>query len=80
MATRNLPNIEASAFRHGEYVGYDGRGQVWHVRKLRDKEWVANPAPNNPARHMATRLRDVSLTALAARLLERRAPAVIEPF
>lgn len=80
MANRNLPNIEASAFRTGEYVGYDGRGHVWHVRKVRDKEWVANPAPNNPARALCTRIREVSLTALANTLASRRAPAVIEPF
>lgn len=80
MANRNLPNIEASAFRTGEYVGYDGRGHVWHVRKVRDKEWVANPAPNNPARALCTRIREVSLTALANTLAARRAPAVIEPF
>lgn len=73
-------NIEPSAFRRGEYVGYDGRGHVWHVRKVRDKEWVAAPAPNNPARAVATRIREVSLTAIAARLAKRSAPAVIEPF
>jgi hypothetical protein len=80
MAIRNLHNIEASAFRTGEYVGYDGRGYVWHVRKVRDKEWVAAPAPNNPARSLATRIRDTTLTALASRLAERRAPAIVEPF
>lgn len=80
MAIRNLPNIEASAFRTGEYVGYDGRGHVWHVRKVRDKEWVAAPAPNNPARSLATRIRDTTLTALASRLADRRAPAIVEPF
>jgi hypothetical protein len=80
MAPRKLNNIEPSAFRAGEYVGYDGRGYAWHVKKIRDKDWVATPAPNNPARSLASRLRDTTLTALASRLAERRAPAAVEPF
>ncbi len=80
MAPSKLSNIEPSAFRRGEYVGYDGRGHIWHVKKIRDKDWIASPAPNNPARALATRIRDTTLTALASRLAERRAPAVVEPF
>ena len=28
-----MHNIERSAFRHGEYVGYDGRGERYRIRK-----------------------------------------------
>ena len=28
----NLPNIEKSAFRRGEYVGYSDAG-VWHIKR-----------------------------------------------
>jgi hypothetical protein len=35
---QNLPNIEKSAFRRGEYVGYaDG---VWSISR-HGKEWIA---------------------------------------
>lgn len=36
---RNLPNIEKSAFRRGEYVGYS-RG-VWRVFRTRAGSWTA---------------------------------------
>lgn len=38
---RNLPNIEPSAFREGEYIGYaDG---IWRIRKS-DGKWAATQA------------------------------------
>jgi len=36
---RDLPNIEKSVFRRGEYVGYGG-GKVWQIYRHR-KLWVA---------------------------------------
>lgn len=44
---KNLPNIDKSAFRRGEYVGY-GQGEVWRIHRTGfpyDK-WVAT-AHNN---------------------------------
>jgi hypothetical protein len=37
-----LHNIEKSAFRKGEYVGYGG-GKVWHIRKTNSSHanWFA---------------------------------------
>lgn len=37
---RNYTNIEKSAFRKGEYVGY-ACGLVWNIRKD-GREWIAN--------------------------------------
>ena len=34
-----LPNIEKSAFVHGDYIGY-GAGVVWRIKKL-DNIWQA---------------------------------------
>ena len=36
---QSLSNIEKSAFRRGEYVGY-AAGLVWHIRKD-GREWIA---------------------------------------
>ena len=36
---QSLSNIEKSAFRRGEYVGY-AAGFVWHIRKD-GREWIA---------------------------------------
>lgn len=40
---RNMPNIEKSAFRPGEYVGY-AEGRVYHIRRNSSnrKLWDAN--------------------------------------
>jgi hypothetical protein len=35
----SLTNIEKSAFRRGEYVGY-AAGLVWHIRRD-GREWIA---------------------------------------
>ena len=35
---QNLPNIEKSAFRHGEYVGYGG-GNVWKIKRDPSSGW-----------------------------------------
>jgi hypothetical protein len=41
---RAYSNIEPSAFRKGEYVGYR-EGQVWRIRRnMRGKLWGANVA------------------------------------
>ena len=39
---KNFYNIEKSAFRHGEYIGYGG-GLVWRVYKQGRKDWRAFP-------------------------------------
>lgn len=77
---KNLHNIEPSVFRKGEYVGYDGRGHVWHVAK-RDRRWLATPAPNNPARHMGVaRIQGATLSELSATLAARQPVQALEPF
>ena len=40
------PNIEKSAFRRGEYVGYGGR-TVWHIRRSNSSSgnWCAFEDP-----------------------------------
>lgn len=58
-------NAEKSAFFPGMYVVYDGRGWVWHARRS-GREWVAKPAPNNPARQLGAALRGATLKAVAA--------------
>ena len=45
---RSLPNIDKSAFRRGEYVGY-GAGRVWRIRKLNRWHALAN-LPGSPHR------------------------------
>ena len=70
------PNVERSAFRPGEYVAYDGRGYVWHVRRIA-RQWRARPAPNNPA---AAFVAGDTLTTVALALAQRMAPRVVEPF
>lgn len=39
---KSLLNIEKSAFRHGEYIGYGG-GIVWRVYKQGRLDWRAFP-------------------------------------
>lgn len=73
------PNVEKSAYRAGEYVAYDPRGFVWHVRKA-GQDWYATPGANNPARHSGASITASTLTA-AAHTLAARAPApALEPF
>lgn len=44
---KNYYNIEKSAFRHGEYVGYGG-GKVWHISKSSSSfgNWYAHEQNN----------------------------------
>lgn len=59
-----LPNIEKSAFRRGEYVGYSG-GKVYRVRKHGCGGWVRDGAhTTNSARY----LRADTLGELSAKL------------
>lgn len=76
---KDLPNVEKSAFKRGEYVAYDGQGYAWRVRK-ENAGWRATPAANNPARGIGTVVLDDTLTHLAGRLAARQAPRVVEPF
>ena len=51
-----MNNIEKSAFRRGEYVGYGG-GQVWRI--VKHSQWYAYPR-NNPAKFLTcARLADL---------------------
>ena len=44
---KNYPNIERSAFRKGEYVGYSN-GRVYHIRKSNSSfgNWFAHNRDN----------------------------------
>lgn len=44
---QNLPNIEPSAFRKGEYVGY-AAGGVWRIRKFSSRRWQATTSQQLP--------------------------------
>ena len=43
-----MHNIEKSAFRHGEYIGYGG-GKVWRIRKTNSTygNWIARDQNDN---------------------------------
>ena len=45
---KNYPNIEKSAFRKGEYVGY-ANGKVFHIKKSNSSfgTWFAHNQSNN---------------------------------
>lgn len=43
---RNYPNIEASGFHPGQYVGYSGTGRVWRIHR-NTHEWVAKAQLRN---------------------------------
>lgn len=72
-------NVEQSAYRRGEYVAYDPRGFVWHVRKT-IRDWTATPAANNPARGLGVTISANTLTAAAATIASRQPARVVEPF
>lgn len=58
----NLPNIEKSGFRRGEYVGY-AAGDVWRITKSTGRaRWVAI------ARHNGQYVYGDTLVALSATL------------
>jgi hypothetical protein len=70
-----LPNIEKSAFRRFEYVGYAG-GRVYRVRKHGCGGWEAwldmtRPIPVGMGMHY---LRAGTLAELSAKLAERCVP------
>lgn len=46
---RDILNVEKSAFRMGEYVGY-GSGTTWRVRRTLTKRgiWIATPRADSP--------------------------------
>ena len=72
-------NVEKSAYRRGDYVAYDPRGNIWHVSK-REDGWRATPAANNPARSLGATIIANTLTAAAATIASRQPAPVMEPF
>lgn len=58
---KDLPNIEKSAFRKGEYVGY-GAGKVWRIRKSTSSygNWLAISQHEPNRQVFAWRLADMS--------------------
>lgn len=73
-------NVEASAFRRGEYRGWDARGHAWRIRKDGTGGWEAVPAPNNPSLYCASRVTGSTLRAVAHSLSTREPARVVEPF
>lgn len=75
------PNVEPSAFFRGTYLAYDPKGQIWHVKRSADA-WLAQPAPNNPARSLGVRITANTLKAAATAIANRvaRPPVYAEPF
>jgi hypothetical protein len=64
-------NIEPSLFKKGEYIGYDGRGYPWRIRKCASKRWQAVPGNAHPGRLTAPTQVAHSLAAVAALLAAR---------
>lgn len=64
-------NIDKSRFSPNEYVGYDGTGHVWRVRKNGTGGWEATPGANHPGRWSAARITERTLAAVADRLAKR---------
>ena len=58
---KNYPNIEKSAFRKGEYVGYH-EGKVYHVRKSNSSfgNWFAHNRDNYNDQFFAYGLQSLS--------------------
>jgi len=73
------PNVEPSAYHHGEYVAYDGQGNPWRVYKERH-QWRAKPGNNHPGRDIAHVKSQATLSGIAHTLAERRPARVVEPF
>lgn len=67
MAGTRYDNIDSSAFKRGEYVGY-GRGTVWRIRKT-GREWEAIPRDHSvlPSGHFAVRARTIGAISKAIR-------------
>lgn len=75
---KDLYNIEKSAFRRGEYVGY-AQNLVWHIKKSNSSygTWEAFPAPNK-GYHVAIaacRLYGFRLAEMSAKLAAWQIPA-----
>jgi len=73
MARINLPNVEKSLFKSGEYVGYDGRGYPWRIMRTAHTKWRAVAGPSHPCRFTAPTLTAASLTEIAGRIANRGA-------
>jgi hypothetical protein len=77
-------NIEPSRFHPGSYIGYDGTGHAWRVRKDGTGKWEATPGNSHPGRWTAARITERTLAAVADRLAKRnpnataRRPSVID--
>jgi hypothetical protein len=58
---KNLHNIEKSAFREGQYVGYGG-GHVWRIRRSNSSygNWWAQSTTEHNSQLWAWRLSDLS--------------------
>jgi len=68
----SYPNIDKSAFRKGEYVGY-GAGRVWRVYKSRKTgvvRWIAAPCKHGSPERDQTKneVSDWTLGAVSAKL------------
>jgi len=64
-------NIEKSPFGPREYLGYDGTGHAWRVRKDGTGGWEATPGHSHPGRWTAARISAPTLVAVAGRLAAR---------
>lgn len=64
-------NVERARFRPGEYVGYDGTGFVWNIRRHKEREWVARPGANHPGRFSAALIFGKNLSEVANKLVQR---------
>lgn len=64
---RDFPNIEASGFRRGEYVGYRA-GAVWRIKRREGGGWVANRTVDGLADAGAGFLFARTLDAMSAKL------------
>ena len=73
MARINLPNVEKSLFKAGEYIGYDGRGYPWRIMRTAHTKWRAVAGASHPCRATAPTLTGATLTDLAARIANRGA-------
>lgn len=72
-------NVEKSEFRQGAYIGWDGRGEPYIIKK-HGSQWRADPAPNHRSRLTTPTLRGKTLTEVAKGLAEKKPVAPLEPF
>lgn len=64
-------NVEKSKFFPKTYIVYDGKGYVWHCRRLADGQWHAKPAANHPGRTYLPTTIGKTLTVVADALALR---------